>query len=142
MTTVGAGAGVVGYNTAPPGENPYAHGALWAGAAAAATGILGLYVFDEQKRSRELERQVEIANKEISALRGMPGSGEEVLVSSSQGFGGQDLPEELKTLLDPGWFKIYQTSKWVKQGDDTLIHQDKIVRIKKPQLIPRTEETK
>ncbi|OFZ53260.1 MAG: hypothetical protein A2428_11810 [Bdellovibrionales bacterium RIFOXYC1_FULL_54_43] len=139
MGVAGIAAGTLGAMSAPAGEQPIAHAALWGGGAAAIVGVTGLFIFDEQARSREYERQLNVAKQEIDAIRWGAGANEEKLIFESSGTQDKAIPDELKKLLSPGWVRVYQTSMWVKQGDDSLVHQDKIVRIKKPQLIPNND---
>lgn len=139
MGVAGIAAGTIGGISAPHDEIPWAHAALWAGGSAAVVGMAGPFVFDEQARSHEYERQLNVAKQEIEAIRWGGGASEEKLIYESSGTQDKAIPDELKKLLSPGWVRVYQTSHWVKQGDDSLVHQDKVIRIKKPQLIPNND---
>lgn len=138
MGVAGIAAGTAGAMAAPADENALAHGFLWGGGASALTGAIGMFIFDEQARSREYERELKVAKDELESIRWGAGMNEERLIyeSSAGGDSEKGIPDEVKKLLSPGWIRVYQTSAWVKQGDDSLVHQDKVIRIKKPQLIP------
>jgi hypothetical protein len=51
--------GTIGYLTTPnDGTSSAGHAALWAGVGGLATGTTGLFVFDEQKRSAQMEHEI------------------------------------------------------------------------------------
>lgn len=142
MIGVGVVAGTIAANIAPKDENPVAHAAVWGGGAAAVTGVAGMYIFDEQKKREELDRKLEITQKELSAFRNeSETNGTPVEVESESGL-SRDLPTEYKGLVRPGKWSIYKISNWVSQGENSLVHQDKILRIDPPQFQPSNQITK
>ncbi len=136
LTSVGAGlvAGTIAANLAPKDENPAVHAAVWGGSTAAATAIAGLFVFDEQKRSDELNRKLQIAESELSALRGESSEKEARLIYDSDSAMGRELPNEYRNLVRPGKWSLYRVNQWVAQGENTLVHQDRILQIQPPQF--------
>lgn len=142
MVGVGVIAGTIAANRAPFDENPAAHAAVWGGGAAAVTGVVGMFIFDEQAKSRELERKLNISQRELDAFRGeSQSSNGEVLIESDSAL-GRDLPNEYKGLVRPGKWSLYKISNWVSQGENTLVHQDKVLRIEPPQFQAQTTNKK
>ena len=63
MFGVGAGSAALGYATAPQDEKAGMHAVYWGAIGAAAAGVLGLFIFDEEKRADEAIRQNEAMKK-------------------------------------------------------------------------------
>jgi len=141
MLTAGAAGAVVGASTAPPGENPSGHASLWAGVSAGAAAIASLFIFDEQARSESFEKQNSSLQKALSSLNG---NSSELIFQNNQSF-SKDLPQEYKSLIQPGQWSIYKLDQWSVQGENTLIHQDKMIKLQppglNPNLKPETSET-
>ena len=137
LTMVGTGliVGTIAANRAPVDENPGTIGFLWGGNAAAVAGIISLYVFDEQHRSEVLEKQLSSSQKEVDVLRGEgEGASRAPIFDSETGLERQ-LPKEYRGLVQPGKWSIYKIDNWISQGENTVVHQDKMVRIIPPQFV-------
>lgn len=135
MTLAGAASSGAGYATAPKDESSTGHALLWGGVGAAVVGALGLFLFDEQRRSTELSRENEVLKRTLDGLTGKDDTGK--LVLDTQSPFGKDVPQEYKSLIKPGRWSVYALDHWVLQGEHTLIHQDKMVRLIPPELSPR-----
>lgn len=137
VTSIGAGivAGTIAANLAPKDENPIAHAAVWGGSTAAATAIVGLFIFDEQSRSYEFERKLQVSESELAVFRSESKEGNHLLYDSESAL-GRDLPSEYKSLVRPGKWSIYRINQWISQGENNFVHQDKIIRIEPPQFQP------
>lgn len=134
MVLTGSIAGTVGALSAPQNESAPAHAALWAGSAAAGAGLVGLYAFDEEARSKEFERKLKIVSEENQALRGeAEGAPVSPLAESASPF-GKELPPEYQRLVRPGRWSVYKLNQWIMSGENTLIHQDRMVKIIPPQF--------
>jgi hypothetical protein len=141
MTGVGAVAAGVGYSVAPRDERPEMHALYWGAAGAAVAGVAGLFLFDEQKRSEELERQATVMKKELDAFRdeGSTAShGPQLLYETNAPF-GRDIPGEYQGLVRPGRWSVYKLNQWVAQGEGTLVHHDRMVKLVPPQLTPKVQ---
>lgn len=130
----GAGSGA-GYAAAPKEESPAGHALLWGGVSAAVMGALGLFLFDEQHRAQELTRENEVLKRTLDGLTGKEDTGR--LVVDTQSPFGKDVPQEYRGLIKPGRWSVYALDHWTLQGENTLIHQDKMVRLIPPELSPR-----
>jgi hypothetical protein len=135
MAAGGVVAGIIGSITAPETDNALAHGALWGAAGAATMGAVGLFVFDEQKRSSEMERKAILLEKEVNSFR--QGENDKELVSESQGVFEKEPSISVKKLLTPGKWRLYSLDRWINDGDSRMIHQDQMVEIIPPRLSQR-----
>jgi hypothetical protein len=134
MFLTGSIAGTVGALSAPQNESAPAHAALWAGSAAAGAGLVGLYAFDEDARSKEFERKLKVVTEENQALRGeAEGAPVSPLAEAASPF-GKELPPEYQRLVRPGRWSVYKLNQWIMSGENTLIHQDRMVKIIPPQF--------
>lgn len=134
MVLTGSIAGTVGALSAPKNESAPAHAALWAGSAAAGAGLVGLYTFDEEARSKEFERKLKIVSEENQALRGeAEGAPVSPLAEAASPF-GKEMPPEYQRLVRPGRWSVYKLNQWIMSGENTLIHQDRMVKIIPPQF--------
>ena len=136
LTMVGTGlvVGTIAANRAPVEENPGTIGFLWGGSSAALAGAISLYVFDEQHRSEIFEKQLNASQKEVDVLRGEGDGRSPAPIFDSESGLERQLPKEYQGLVQPGKWSIYKINSWVSQGDNTLVHQDKMVRIIPPQF--------
>ncbi len=141
MAGLGAASAGVGYSVAPRDERPEMHALYWGAAGAAVAGVAGLFLFDEQKRSEELERQATVMRKELDAFRdeGSTAShGPQLLYETNAPF-GRDIPGEYQGLVRPGRWSVYKLNQWVAQGEGTLVHHDRMVKLVPPQLTPKVQ---
>lgn len=125
VSSVGAGivAGTIAANLAPEDEKPWAHGALWGGPTAAAVGIISQFVFDEQKKSEEWERQLEVLKKELDVYRNPRAEGN----SSLEGVPlfPKQIPNSLTGLVDPGSWKYTRLPQntWRWHGTHAVVRE-------------------
>lgn len=135
MGVGGVVGGILGGVTTPDDENSSAHIAMWAGIGAALTGVTALFVYDDDKKTKERERQIEALHGEVAALRGETSSqltSKELFRSKSTL--EEDVPKEYRSLVKPGGWSVYQVDQWVDSGDHMKIHQDKIFKLEPPQM--------
>jgi len=135
MAAVGVVAGTIGAMSAPVNENPVGHGLLWGGLGAASSGILGMWIFDEQKHSSSLERENEALKKELGVYRIEGEGGRELLTEAPASF-AKEIPESMVSLIRPGRWKVWKLDKWINEGENRLIHQDRMIEMTPPQLNP------
>ena len=125
VSSVGAGlvVGTIAANLAPEDEKPLAHGALWGGPTAAAVGIISQFVFDEQKKSEEWERQLEVLKKELDVYRNPRLEGN----SSLEGVPAfpKQIPNSLTGLVDPGSWKYTRLPQntWRWHGSHAVVRE-------------------
>lgn len=129
----------VGALTSPQGESTLGHAMLWGGLAAAGAGTVGILVNDDTKKLEEFQRQLEVAKKENAALKGEAATDAVDLEAQTTPPIGKDFPSEYKHLVQPGKWAIYKLNKWVMHGENTIIHQDKMIRLIPPSLMPKEQ---
>jgi len=141
MGGVGAAAAAAGYAVAPNDTRPEMSAAYFGAVGAAVAGAAGLFIFDEQRRADELERESNVMRKELAAFRdeGGPSKEPQLLYETSAPF-GKEIPAEYQGLVRPGHWSVYRLNQWVNQGEGTVIHQDRMVKLVPPQLTPATSQ--
>lgn len=142
MSLVGLAAGAVGALTAPQNEQAALHGAFWGTVGAAASGAAGMYIFDEQSKSEDLEKENLVLKKTLDALRGDSVGAEQKLLYQTSAPIGKEVPTEYRNLVKPGRWSVYQLNSWVEQGENTIVHQDRMMRLDPPALAPNVLEPK
>ena len=140
-TLIGMAAGAlagtaVGYATAPEGTSPTMHSAYWGLAGGTAMAVTGLFVFDEQKRSEELERKLNVAQMELGVLKGEASGGESEPLYETRAPFGKTVPKEYQALVTPGTWSVYHVNQWIQKGEGTLIHQDRMMKLTPPKFSP------
>ena len=125
--------GTVGVMTAPEGERPTMHGALWGGLTAALAGAVSLYVFDQQKEVDKYKQETESLKIELSKLKI---SQEPKLISKGSGLFKDPLPSEALRLIQPGEWRKYAVDQWVQdQGNPNIwLHYNQMYEFIPPSL--------
>jgi len=135
LVTIGSAAvigGVVGASTAPKDENKGTHAALWSGVAASVASIYTIYAMDESDA-------YEVAVKENQLLKDSLDrkiNGPKDLKAEGKGLLGSKLPENVRNLVQPGGWKLYQLDRWVKDenNENVFIHQNQALEIIPPSI--------
>jgi hypothetical protein len=129
MLGAGAVGAAIGSQTAPDGTSPVAEAAFLGGLSAAAAGGAGLFIFDEQKRADDIERQNLILKEELGAYRGGTdgeGGGGELTEQGRVNLEG-DLPPDLQDFVHKGRFKHKQyldrRKNWVVKSDNYMVRE-------------------
>lgn len=102
------------------------------GVAAAITGVAALLLFDQDSKVKESERRIESLSSELDIYRGKK-PGVNGVVSKGDGL-ERDLPPDYRGLVRPGSWSIYQIDQWVASGENTMVHQDKMIQIENPRF--------
>ena len=61
---------------------------------------------------------------------------------SSSGFLNSKVPDKYKRLINPGEWRVYKLDQWVEDGENRVIHQDKIMELIPPTLRTNIKEEK
>ena len=109
----------VGQSLTPEGDNRDMHGVLYGGLASAITGATMVYFLSESEELKESKNKViELRSK----MQSLEKKQKEKLTGKS--LPDTDyLPEEIRKLIKPGTWKLYEIDQWIRRGD-MLIHQD------------------
>ncbi len=114
-----AGGYAVGSAATPEGDNKQMHGALYGAAASSLVAAGMIYLFDDSKELKQ-KKKIQLMTEEIENLKKNRKRADAGVLNPSI----NDLPNDLKALISPGNWKLYEIDEWVKKGN-TLIHQDK-----------------
>lgn len=52
------------------------------------------------------------------------------------------VPAKYQNLIDPGQWRVFQIDEWVEDGENRMIHQDKVMELIPPSLRPLAKPTK
>ncbi len=117
----------LGTSNTPTGESQSTHGLLWAGVAGTVAGVSSPYLLkdDLESNSEEvdsLKNKIKILENKTPTKNGV------------NAFLEKPLPKEFSNLIRPGGWKIYAIDEWVKDGEERLVHQDKMLEIQLPEI--------
>lgn len=111
-------------------ENRIAYSAMYGGVGVAGAGVAGLYLHDPEGNARKLEKE----NSEMRAR--IERDLNPQLELSRPGTMGGKIPERYSRLVNPGEWRIYAVDQWSEDGENRLVHQDKIMELTPPSLLP------
>jgi len=118
--------GAAGAITSPRGESALMHGTLWGGLAAGISSIASLFIFDSEKENKELKETNNKLVEEIGSFNKL--SAPEIEAANEIGF-GKPLPQGLREIVKPGKWRLYKLDQWIDAGDNSMIHQDRMIEI-------------
>lgn len=108
-------------------------------------GLVGLYVFDESKKTQELREKISKLEAELDSFGGpsaprseLTGSMPVGSVTSSGPLRStlkSSLPSKLQKLVRPGEWTLYSIDEWEQLDDTRLIHKDQILEFRPPELV-------
>ena len=105
--------------------------AMMYGAVGAAVGaIAGLYYFDPDKNFERLTDENKRLRQDLDLVQ-IP----KVIAETPATFNTK-IPEKYKKLINPGEWRISELDQWIEEGENRLIHQDKIMELIPPSLKP------
>lgn len=101
---------VVGGLSAPRGERPEAHAALWGASAGLVVGGVSLYQMS-QRQTKEESDKVRALSQELAQYKDQF---EPKLQKEGVGLNESPLPQGLRGFVRPGKWKHYKLDRWVK----------------------------
>lgn len=126
-TTTGAAvvAGVgLGAANAPAGERKELHAVFWGSLLGLTASLISQEIFSDQKEIDRLSQENEKQRLQLDLIQ----NANTVLLREGKGYFKSQSGEEFFTSGKAKW-RLYQIDKWVKNGPNQLIHQDKMVEI-------------
>lgn len=125
-TLIGAGLGAVIGQSRPdyPNQNAVLYGSLGAVAGA----LYATYKHDPYKENENLK----LANEKLKAQLDQI-SQPKVAFETPATFNSK-IPEKYRKLVNPGEWKVFEIDQWIEDGENRLIHQDKIMELIPPSL--------
>jgi len=122
-TAVAAGVGL-GIANAPAGERKELHAVFWGSLLGLGAALISQEVFSDQKEIDRLAAENEKQRLQLDIIQ----NANTVLLREGKGYFKSQSGEELFSSGKAKW-RLYQIDKWVKNGPNQLIHQDKMVEI-------------
>ncbi len=109
---------------------------MYGSIAMASATLIGLYVFDEEKRS-EAFRQQSLALQVKLDGDPMHMNFQNSPRLESQGlstFSESELPSEYQHLIRPGGWKVFEINRWVKKGTNRLVLESRLLEFTPPTI--------
>lgn len=109
---------------------------MYGGTAAALAGAITLYLNDPDKEANKLREELQLLKKQMDLMA------EPKLKAQSPAMFGAKVPDKYKAMISPGEWRIYETDLWLEDGENRMVHQDKIMELIPPTLRPRSDQPK
>ena len=103
---------------------------MYGSLAAAIAGAVTLYINDPDKEAEKLREEVKKMKTQMDQMS------EPRLASQTQATFGAKVPDKYRSMINPGEWRIYELNQWIEDGENRLIHQDKIMELIPPTLKP------
>lgn len=113
-------------------DNSKAFGLLYGGMAGATAGLATAYLSNDDSENERLFAENKKLKTDLEKVYSPS------LVYEGNGMMNAKVPEKYKAMIQPGEWKIYAYDQWVEDGENRLIHQDKIMELTPPSLVPVT----
>lgn len=127
---IGGSAGFVFGSTRPDYQDKNAM--MFSAIGTAIGALAGLYYFDPDKQSEKLAFENQKMKKDMELIQAS-----KVIVETPATFNTK-IPAKYKQLINPGEWRISEIDQWIEEGENRLIHQDKIMELIPPTLKPVT----
>jgi len=111
-------------------DNRAAYSMMYGGVSAAGAAVAGLYIYDPEGKTKQLERE----NADLRA-KADEAFGPRLEASVPGTMGGR-IPDKYRRLVSPGEWRVYAIDQWAEDGENRIIHQDKIMELIPPSLLP------
>lgn len=107
-----------------------ANSLMYAGVLTSAAAVAGLYLYDPDNQIKSAKAETEELRKKLDQdLQPM-------LESQAPGTLNGKIPKNYRAMIQPGAWKVYALDQWVEDGENRIIHQDKVMELIPPTLIP------
>lgn len=111
------------------------HSLMYGGLGAAAAGAVTLYLKNPDKETERMRTEVLKLKAQIESFS------EPELKSQTPGTFGARVPDKYRAMISPGEWRIYEINQWIEDGENRIIHQDKIMELIPPSLRPMSKPT-
>ena len=133
MTGGAVAAGVaLGSATAPGEERKELHAVYWGAILGLGASLIAQEIFSDSKEIERLKAENQKKDLQLDVIQ----NSKTVLLREGKGYFKSPSGEEFFSGEKAKW-RLYQIDKWVKQGPNQLIHQDRMVEI-----VPMGESSK
>ena len=119
----------VGAIQAPDGEDRFMHAAQWGGIGAAAVGAVMVATHDESKEIEKKQKQIEELKIRLSVQdsKKTKNKGKSDFLESS-------LPGEVRHLIKPGSWKLFEIDEWKESETGEFVHSDRVLEFSAPEV--------
>lgn len=111
-------------------RNRNMNAAMYGGVSAAVAGATTLYLNDPDKENQKLREEIKLLTGNMDKFE------QGKLTNQGPATFGAKVPEKYKAMINPGEWRIYETDSWHEDGENRLIHQDRVMELIPPSLIP------
>jgi hypothetical protein len=108
---------------------------LWSAVGAATSGAIALLINDPDKETESLKAETSRLREELSLLETPK------IEKQTNGLFGSKVPEKYRSLINPGEWRVSRIDQWIEDDENRLIHQDLIMELTPPSLIPVSKPT-
>lgn len=125
---VAASLGVLAGQSQPEYKNT--HSTMYGGVAASIAGALTLYIENPDKETKKLRDEIVLlTNNQNQFEKGK-------VVNRGDAIFDAKIPEKYRSLVNPGEWKVYEIDQWQEEGENRLIHRDRVMELSPPSLVP------
>lgn len=125
---IGAAAGVLIAQSKE--QNKTGYSLMYGGLGASAGALYSLYKNDPDLEVEKYKNQTASLRRQLDEITNP------VLEKQLPGTLSGKVPEKYKNLIEPGEWRIYSINQWIEDGENRLIHQDKVMELIPPSLKP------
>lgn len=124
-----AGSAGVLYGILQP-ENRNTYGLLYGSLGSALAAVITLYYLNPDLETKELANENRRLKASLDQFQNP-----KVLYTTPGTFHSK-IPEKYRKLVQPGEWRVSEIDQWIEEGENRIIHQDKIMELVPPSLIP------
>ncbi len=103
---------------------------IFGGSLGVLTAGLGLFQFNDDEEVAKVKLERDILKLELEK------KSKGTLIKELPGTFSAKIPKQYLPLVRPGAFRVMEVDEWVEDGENRLIHQDKIMELTPPTLSP------
>jgi hypothetical protein len=126
--TIGAAAGVLIAQSKEQSKMSYS--LMYGGLGASAGTLYSLYKNDPDLEVEKFKNQTASLRRQLDEITNP------VLEKQLPGTLSGKVPDKYRNLIEPGEWRIYSINQWIEDGENRLIHQDKVMELIPPSLKP------
>lgn len=115
----------LGGATAPAHERKELHALYWGGLVAVAASVLGDFLWSSEDEAARLKLENEKLKADFELLQ----NAKTVLLREGEGRFKTPAGSDVQLPSGKARWRLYEVDRWVKDGPDKLVHQDKVVEI-------------
>ncbi len=116
-------------------ENKAAYTTMYSGIGAALGAVVSVNLNDPDSENLKLKNQISKFEADLEA------SLRPKLEFTSSGMMNSKIPDKYKTMINPGEWRVYRLDQWVEDGENRIIHQDRMMELTPPSLKPMAMPT-